>query len=278
MRLGAPVGNWNTLEEWAQLHIEKGYGAAYCPIDANADDRTCEELKNVCQRHDLVLSEVGAWCNPFDAQKGEENIQYIIGQLRLADKIGARCCVNISGSLSPIWDGPHVENLTQRTFDAIVKTTQRIIDEAAPQNAAFALEPMPWMYPTDANSMEQLLKAVNRKQFHVHVDMCNMINSYEKTLQTGALTRDFFARFGNKIGSVHLKDTIVTPCHLTLHIDEAIPGQGIFDHGALLQECAKLPDVPVMLEHLASLAEYDEARIHVEKVARENGLSFTRAK
>ncbi len=278
MRLGAPVGNFRDFEEWAELHVEKGYGAAYCPIGADADGKTIDALLRTCAKHDLVLAEVGAWKNPLDAEKGEENIRFIVGQLQLADKIGARCCVDIAGSLSSIWDGPHPDNLTDETFGRIVETTQRIIDAAKPQNTYFTLEPMPYLYPCDEESTARLLEKVDREHFAVHADMCNMMNSYEKTLNTAEITRRYFARFANVIRSVHCKDIAVTAGHLPLHIDEVIVGRGVFDHRALLEECAKLPDVPVMLEHLSDSSEYDEAANHIKTVAKEAGLSFVSAK
>lgn len=278
MRLGGPVGAFRDFEEWADLHISRGYGAAYCPISVDSDDKTIDRLRGVCERHDLVLAEVGAWCNPFDRNDGEKNILEIIRRLRFADRIGARCCVNISGSRGDVWDGPDPLNLTQETFDAIVAMVRRIVDEAAPGHANYTLEPMPWMYPCDIESQQRLLDAVDRDRFQVHVDMCNIINSYEKTLRTGSYTHDFFAAFGKRICAVHLKDTVVTPRHLTLHIDEAVPGRGIFDHASLLRECDKLDDVPVMLEHLASQEEYEEAAAHVKRVADGCGLVFRSAR
>lgn len=280
MRIGAYIENFHNAEEWAQIHVQHGYGAAYWPfqtITYEAEDSVIQTYIDAAERHRLVIAEVGAWCNVLDRnpEVSEKNIRYCIGQLKLADRVGARCCVNIVGSLHPsCWDGPHPDNLTDQTFDRIVKIIQRIIDEANPTRTYYTVEPMPWMYPCDIESMHRLIDAVNRPQFGVHVDMCNLINSYDKVYRSGEMTRRFFREFAPLIRSVHAKDTILEGT-LTMHIHETIPGRGIFDHAALLEECSRLdPDLPVMAEHLQSEAEYVEATDFIKRKARELNLAF----
>ena len=280
MRLGAYVFGYQTPEEWAQIHIQKGYGAAYWPfetIDYTADDATIQSYCDSAKAHGLVIAEVGAWRNLFDAdpKKREDNMTYCIGQLQLADRVGAKCCVNISGSLHPtLWDGAHPDNCSDRMFGMVVESIQHIIDAVKPQNTFYTVEPMPWMFPYDIDSLHKLINAVNRSAFGVHVDMCNMVNSFEKVYATGDMTRAFFHEFGPLIKSVHAKDTCIGDT-LTMCIHEAIPGEGIFDYDALLTECAKLnDDLPVLAEHLHSEAEYDQATDYISRKARQLGLDF----
>jgi len=261
MRLGAPVFDWSTPEEWALAHVKKGFGAAYWPLADGAPEKEETAYIQAAQRYDLVISEVGVWNNLMDSNpiRREENIQYAIRRLRTADRVGARCCVNISGSCSSFWDGPHPDNLSPETFRQVVETTRRIIDEAAPEHTYYTLEPMPWMLPYDVASLQKLLEAVDRPHFAVHADMCNLINAFDKVYSTGQMTKAFFGAFGSLIRSVHAKDTLLKEDMLTLHIDEAIPGQGLFDYDMLLRECHKLGDIPVMAEHLHTQEEYDKA-------------------
>lgn len=279
MRLGAPVTGYGSAEEWARMHVRLGYGAAYCPLTQQDSEGKIEEYLEAARAHDLVIAEVGVWNNLLssDPAEREANFLYAVGQLRLADRVGARVCVNISGSLSARWDGPHPGNLTEETFREVVKITQRIIDEAAPVNTYYALEPMPWMYPCDAESYLRLIERVNRDRFAVHVDMCNLVNGMEKVYHTGDMTRDFFGKLAPYIRSVHAKDTVLRDT-LTFHIDEAIPGEGIFDYDALLTECAKLPDLPVMAEHLDTPEQYLQATRFIRSRADALGLPFTCAR
>jgi len=276
MRLGAPVFNFNTPEEWAQEHIRKGLGAAYWPLPVEAPESTRDAYLRAAQNHGLAIAEVGVWNNLLDADpaKREANIQISIQKLRLADAVGARCCVNISGSLAAQWDGPHPGNLTPETFETVVNITRRILDEAAPAKTFYTLECMPWMYPHDLDSMQRLLDAVAHPRFAVHLDMANLMNMPEKVWRNAEHTRAWFNALGPRIRSIHAKDVILRT-HMTTHIDEVLPGRGQFDFAELLRCAHAQDDVTVMCEHLSTEAEYGEAIAHLQKTAASAGLSFT---
>ena len=42
MRIGAPVFNYAGPEEWAMRHVERGYGAAYFPLNSASADGEIE--------------------------------------------------------------------------------------------------------------------------------------------------------------------------------------------------------------------------------------------
>ena len=279
MRLGAPVFRYKDAFEWAEIHVKKGYGAAYWPLANDAPNALVDDYIGEAKAHHLVIAEVGVWNNLMDPdpERRARNFDFAVRQLQLAEHVGARCCVNISGSVSAVWDGPDPKNLTEETFQKVVEVTQRLIDAAKPVHTAYALEPMPWMYPTDLESTLRLIKAVNRKNFGVHVDMCNMMNSYEKLVNNAALIRAYFEGAGPHIRSVHAKDSVLST-KLTLHIDEAIPGEGVIDYGELLRQCAKLHDMCILAEHLSTEAQFDRATDYIKRKAAEEGLTFTAAK
>jgi sugar phosphate isomerase/epimerase len=274
MRFGAPVFGYKNAQEWAEMHIHNGYGAAYWPLPLETDWSIAEEYYAAAQEYGLVISEIGAWNNLLakDLTERERNIQENIKALKLADKVRAKCCINISGSYADTWDGPHPENMTEETFEIVIETVCRIIDSAEPENTYYTLEPMPWLYPNSIETMGRLLDAINRPRFAVHVDMCNLMNSFEKVYHTGEYTSEFFRTFGDKIKAVHAKDIRIAKT-LTMQIYEELPGQGIFDFEALLRECNKLDsDIPVMAEHLMAEAEYKRAVHYLQNKALEMKL------
>lgn len=275
MRLGAPVYGHHDAESWAAAHVQKGLSAAYWPLPEGTPFEEEQRYVRAAEAHNLVIAEVGIWRNLLasDPQERETNYQYALARLRTAERVGARCCVNISGSCSSQWDGPHPDNLSPKTFDEIVRITRALLEAVSPSVTHYTLEPMPWAYPYDAQSMADVLAAVNHPALAVHVDMVNMINALEKVYHTGSMTQAFFALHGDNIRSVHAKDFVLQP-KLTLHIDEALPGEGIFDFDTLLRECAVLGDVPVMAEHLPNEAAYDKAIAHLRGRADAIGLSF----
>ena len=276
MRLGAPVFHYSTGEEWALRHVEKGYGAAYWPLSWSAPAEQEQEYAAAAARHNLVISEVGIWRNTLDPDpvRREENIRISIESLRLAERIGARCCVNIAGSCSAQWDGPHPDNFTSETMNEIVRISQRIIDAVRPERTFFTLEPMPWMYPSDLSSMQELLEKIDRRAMGVHVDMCNMMSGCDRIYRSGRITKEFFQALAPRIRSVHAKDVYLSG-ELTTHISETIPGRGIFDHRELLAQCALLGDVCVMSEHLTTPEQYDEAVSFLRDAALSLGIPLT---
>jgi sugar phosphate isomerase/epimerase len=232
--------------------------------------------REAADRADLVIAEVGAWSNPMSPDAGVRRaaIARCKASLALADRIGARCCVNIAGSRGEQWDGPHPDNLTEATFDAIVETVRGIIDDVKPTRTFYTLETMPWMYPDSAESYERLIRAVGRQAFGVHLDPVNLVNSPERFFRNGELIRDCFRRLGPHIRSCHLKD-IALSGKLMVHLDEVRPGLGSLDYRAFLTEANRLdPNLPVMLEHLPSDEEYALAASHVRSVANEIGVAL----
>lgn len=179
MRYGAPVFDTHTPEEWIASHRRLGYGAAYFPLSAKDDPSKIDEYAQAAREAGLVIAEVGAWSNPIDPnpERREQAVRYNIEQLELAERVGARCCVNISGSCHPeIWMAAHPDNLSEAAFEKIVQTVRRIIDAVNPTRTFYTLECMPWSFPDSVDSYLELIKRVDRKGFAVHLDPCNLVN------------------------------------------------------------------------------------------------------
>jgi sugar phosphate isomerase/epimerase len=275
IRLGGPVrADVSDIEAWVAAHREAGYAACYCPLDAGASDEQVRALECAARRSDVVIAEVGAWSNPL-AENHEERdtaIQRCQEQLALADRIGARCCVNIAGSRGAKWDGPDPRDLTDDTFDMIVRSVRGIIDAVKPVRTFYTLETMPWMYPDSAESYERLIRAIDRPRFAVHFDAVNLICSPQLYFRNGSVIRDFVHRLGPWIKSCHAKD-ILLQSNLTTHLDEVRPGAGGLDYRALLESLDGLAnDVPLMLEHLPTHADYDQAARFIRSAAHACGV------
>jgi sugar phosphate isomerase/epimerase len=274
LRLGGPVKESNPIK-WIQMHKALGYRAAYCPAKAFDPDDLVQGYKQLASKADIVIAEVGAWSNPIsdDPEERKEALTKCREQLALADRIGARCCVNISGSRGNKWDGPDTRNLTDETFDLIVETTRGIIDDVKPKRTFFALETMPWAHPDSPDSYVRLIKAIDRKHFAVHLDPVNLVNSPRRYFNNAALIRECFEKLGPYIKSCHAKDIILEK-KLTTHLNEIQPGLGGLDYETFLTELSKIPDTPLMLEHLKTPEQYKQAADHIRTIAKKIGLSF----
>jgi sugar phosphate isomerase/epimerase len=277
MRLGGPVfGDTGDPGKWVEALRRHGYGAAYCPVDGAAPDDVVKAYERAARDAGIVIAEVGAWSNPLDPDpaKAEAALLHCQKQLELADRIGARCCVNISGSRGEPWDGPHPDNLTRDTFDRIVAYVREIIDTVKPARTRYTLEPMPWMYPDSADSYLELIGAVDRDAFGVHLDPANLLCSPQRFYASGALIRECVEKLGPHIRSCHAKD-IALSAKLMTHLDEVRVGLGGMDYRAYLRAIDTLdPDTPLMLEHLTTPEDYHLAAEHIRGVARDEGLEF----
>ena len=276
LRLGGPVfEKYADPEAWVAALRKLGYSAAYCPVRADASDDVVKAYETAARRANIVIAEVGAWSNPIspDEPTRKAALEKCRHQLALAERIGARCCVNITGSRSQKWDGPSPKNLTAETFDMIVETTRSIIDEVKPTRTYFTLETMPWAYPDSPDSYLRLFQAIDRKGFAVHLDPVNLVCSPQRYYGNGALIRECFAKLGPHIKSCHAKDILLHP-QLTTHLDEVRAGTGGLDYATFLRELSKLTDVPLMLEHLPNAEEYAKAAEHIRSVAKKVGLGF----
>ena len=276
VRLGGPVfEKYQNPAGWVAALKKLGYSAAYCPVGADASDDVVKAYEQGAKDANIIIAEVGAWSNPIspDEKTRKEALEKCRQQLHLADRIGARCCVNISGSRSERWEGPSPDNFTDETFDMIVETTRGIIDDVKPTRTYFTLEMMPWSYPDSVDSYVRLLKAIDRERFAVHLDPVNIVCSPQRYFGNGRLIRECFEKLGPQIKSCHGKD-ILLDTKLTTHLDEVRPGLGGLNYVTFLKELSRFPDVPLMLEHLPNAEEYRLAAEYVRSAGTKAGVSF----
>ena len=277
MRLSAPLPNtFDSPEGWIELLQSRGFRTAYWPLpdDASLDEADAYAL--AAEAAGISIAEIGAWlANPLsrDDTVRAQGLARCQERLALADRVNARCCVNIAGSFAEKWDGPHPEALDADTFALIVDSVREIVDAVQPERTYYTLEPMPWSLPDSVDSYLALLEAIDRPRFAVHLDPVNMINSPAKFYDNAGLIRDCFARLGPHIRSIHAKDIALGP-ELTVHLTERRPGEGSLDFRVLLAEADRLdPDTPLLVEHLSSDDEYRAAVAHVRAVADWLGLT-----
>jgi sugar phosphate isomerase/epimerase len=278
VRLGGPVFlKSEDPAELAREHRRLGYSAAYCPEAKLEDSGRIRAIHDAFAKEDVVIAEVGAWKNMLDPDdaKRRDHLAYVTARCALADEVGARCCVDIAGSFNPsVWYGPNPKNLSREFFDATVANCRQIIDAVKPTRTKFTIEMMGWNLPDSPDAYLQLIKAVDRPAFGVHLDVCNGVNCPARFYQNTAYIEECFAKLGPWIVSCHAKD-LQWIVELNVHFLEVIPGRGEIDYQAYLRELAKLPvEAPLMLEHLKTAEEYEEGKQYIRKVGNSVGVRF----
>ena len=280
MRLGGKVFEKTTSpDEWAAAVKRLGYRAADSPVQPGADDATVRAYADAAARAGIVIAEVGAWSNPIspDDETRKKAVAKCQAGLDLAERIGARCCVNIAGSRHPkTHNAPHPDNFTRATFDLVVESIRQIVDAVKPTRTFYTLETKPTIFPDSAETYLDLLRAVDRKGFAVHLDPVNMICTVRRFYNNSAFMTETVRALGPHIKSCHVKDlTLKATSREIVHLDEARPGTGGLDLGAFLREVEKVgPDIPVMMEHLDSAEEFAAAADHLRAVAVKEGVTL----
>ena len=278
VRLGGPVFLQSSDPgELAREHKRLGYSAAYCPAVKLEEKERVTAIRDAFAKQGVVIAEVGAWVNLMDPDtaKRSKNFNYVAERLALADEIGALCCVDIAGSFNEkVWYGPHAKNLSKEFFDATVETTRKLISQVKPVRTKYTVEMMGWNIPDGPDSYLDLIRAVDNRAFGVHIDICNGVNSPRRFYENAAFIHECFSKLGPHIVSCHAKDLEWIP-EMNMHFVEVIPGRGSVDYRIYLEEVAKLAhQPPLMLEHLKSAAEYDEARLHIRKIGDTHKIPF----
>ncbi len=262
MRLGTAAAlRHSSPEEWAEKHHNLGLRAVVFPLPHTAEEKRIDAYAKACQDYDLTIAEVGAWRNVMtsDPVQRKENITYCQEQLRLAEHLKAKCCVNITGSAGEQWDGGYKGNYDPDFILRMIDSIREIVDAVNPVHTFYTLEPMPWMLPDSPESYVELMEKVNRDSVAVHLDTINMINSPERYLFNEQFTDKCFELLGDKIKSCHVKDTLMAPT-LTCLLKEAPCGEGGYNIGHYLKRIDELdPEMPVIIEHLSGEDQYLKA-------------------
>ncbi|MBO5281638.1 MAG: sugar phosphate isomerase/epimerase [Lachnospiraceae bacterium] len=268
MRIGLAASlQHGSPEEWAGNMKRLGCGSVVFPVDSSSPEEIIAGYEAAAREAGLRIAEVGVWRNAVSLSEQERNeaMDYSIRQLRLADRLGAACCVNVIGSLGERWDGAYAENFTKNAWDRAVRMIQEVIDTAKPEHTFFTIEPMPWMYPTGPEEYLRLLEDVNRERFAVHMDVINMINTPERYFFPEKFVEHCFALLGDRIKSCHIKD-IRLGQEFTFRLEECACGEGTF----CLERYAQLanqadPEMPMIIEHLHTDQEYLQSLAYVKK-------------
>lgn len=245
-------------QDWAEKQKKLGLRAINFHLSCQDSPATIKAYCDEAKKQGLEIAEVGVWRNTMDPDPAARQaaIRYAIGQLQLADQIGARCCVNILGACGVRWDGAYRDNYSKEAWKLGVNTIREIIDGVNPKNTYFTIESMPWMIPTGPDEYLCLLEAVDRDRFAVHMDVFNWITTPERYFFNEEFVEECFEKLGSLVKSCHLKDVKLEP-EYTLHFRETFLGNGEINIRHLIKTALQYdPEMSFILEHLYSDEEY----------------------
>ena len=248
-----------TPQDWASKHKALGLESVVFPVSCLDGEDCVMAYKKAADDAGLIVAEVGIWRNTLaaDPQERRQWIDYSIQQLRMADEIGAKCCVNVVGTpYGPRWDGGYRNNFSKELWQMAISMIREIIDTARPKQTKFCIESMPWMIPSTPDEYLKLIEEVDRTEFGTHLDVVNMITSPQKYFFNDEFLHECFEKLKGTICSCHLKDIRLKE-EYTFQLEECACGQGTLD----LELYARLADeensnMPMIIEHLTTDEEY----------------------
>ena len=255
-------------QDWAAKHKALGLKSVNFPVSWTDGEDTFMAYRKAADEAGLVIAEVGVWRNTLaaDPQERRKWIDYAIEQLRMADAIGALCCVNVMGTpYGPRWDGGYRGNFSDETWKMSVDMIREIIDTARPQKTKYSIESMPWMIPSSPDEYLRLIEEVDRPQFGTHLDVVNMITDPQRYFFNDEFLHECFDKLKGTICSCHLKDVRLKE-EYTFQLEECACGNGTLD----IELYARLADaenlkMPMIIEHLTTDEEYASSVRYVQE-------------
>jgi sugar phosphate isomerase/epimerase len=251
LRLGGVCFAHKDVESLVGYHLKNGFSAAY---DPDIEDRVhMEEVIAAFKEADIVIAETAAFgINLADpnSELREQNIARISRRLERAERVGALCCVAHGGTPNTPQMWMHNPgNFAQATVDRTVDAIQRILDAVKPETTKLVLETESRILPDSPDLYLEMIQAVDRPGFAVHLDPVNITSSPRRFYFSGDFIRDCFQKLGPYVVSCHAKDIRMVN-GAQVHFEETFAGDGGLDYGAFLSEIVILDrDVPLMFEH-----------------------------
>lgn len=270
MKLGISSSLYHSSPmEWAEKHQSLGLKCVNFPVDYTAGEDVFMAYKKAADDAGLLIAEVGVWRNTLAADSHERAqwIDFAVNQLRMADEIGARCCVNVVGTpYGSRWDGGYRGNFSKELWQDAVRMIQCIIDTAQPKHTKYSIESMPWMIPSSPDEYLRLIDDVDREAFGTHLDVVNMITSPQRYFFNDDFLRECFEKLRGTICSCHLKDIFLRE-EYTFQLQECAPGAGSLDIRLYTELAnAENPDMPMIIEHLTTDEEYIKSIKKVQSI------------
>jgi sugar phosphate isomerase/epimerase len=261
---------------YARKYREKGFTAAYAPQIDIKNKELIKATREAFKREKIIIAETQYWenINDTDAESRIFHREKQVEALYLAEELGAVCSINVCGTYCHGNKDHAALNFSDEAFEAAVEMARYFIDTVKPKTACFAYEITPFSVVDSAESIERLIKAIDRKMFGAHIDLANLVNCPRAYFSTDKIAKECVRRFGDRIVSCHVKD-IKMEDEVVVLMKEVVSGTGNLDLKTFMRQIEGLSrPIPFMMEHLRNEEEYDKAAANIRKVGKELGIKL----
>jgi len=192
--------------------------------------------------------------------------------IALADQLGAQALLIRPGSLNPAgpWT-PARENHHPESLERLIDTLRPIAARAEEAGVLLVVETHATSIMDSPELCRMVVEAVGTPSLRLTMDVVNHFQTLRQVYDSGARIDHIFEIIGDIAPVAHIKDIIVQPKHV-LHLDEAVPGEGVLDIGRLLRRFQALyPHGYGLIEHLP-IDQVPLANANVRRIAAECGV------
>ncbi len=153
--------------------------------------------------------------------------------------------VNLGGNYFP-----HRENHSQATTDRLVESLRQVCVAAETEGVTLGLECHVITTLESPEKVRQIIDAVGSPALRYNADPVNFVASFQDAYDSAAVLQRVFDHLGPYVVSAHVKDVCLGD-RLIVHIDECVPGEGIFDLLTFMRLYERQhPDGFALIEHL----------------------------
>jgi sugar phosphate isomerase/epimerase len=192
--------------------------------------------------------------------------------IALAAQLDAQALLIRPGSLNPAgpWT-PARENHYPESLERLIDTLRPIAAQAQAADVLLVIETHATSIMDSPELCRTVIEAVGVSQLRLTMDVVNHFQTLRQVYDSGARIDHIFDIVGDIAPVAHIKDIIVQPKHV-LHLDEAVPGEGVLDIGRLLRRFQALyPHGYGLIEHLP-IDKVPLANANVRRIAAECGV------
>lgn len=262
----APFGR---TAAWMQ---ERGFSGVMLGPDPDWSDEQTARVGETFAAHRLAVFEVGAYTSLIhgDPAIRRRNIDAVKRKIEQAVILGSTCVATTSGTAIDL--GPHPATRTRQGWDMLLDATAEIL-ASAPADMRFCMEAWPPTVLYDIPAFQRFYAEANDARLGMVFDPANLVTT-DNYFQTGIMIDETFDALGDRFVVAHCKDIEWVAGYSQTALKEVVPGRGALDYAAILRRTAAFGrELPLIIEHLGSPADVDEALTYIRQQAEECGLT-----
>jgi sugar phosphate isomerase/epimerase len=239
---------------------------------ADWSDADVEEAKRFLDAHGIRVGEFSGFHKAFGSAKAQDHqsaLEHYRRQLRHAHILGVHCV-----GFSIICDRSTPQMWSEETWQRCIAATVELVKEAEQVQIDIAAHPHLMSPLYSVERYKELLEQVASPRLKVLMDLVNLTQPH-MFYKTTELVNRAFDELGDFITAIHAKDVVMSGGgKIVVHIDEAVPGEGMMDYATILRRLDALDhDVTVHVEHFSE-ENTIVGQQYIRYVAREIGVAL----